>query len=291
MSEITTTRLSASQWKGTIYDFLITFDDMMTLYNKQQAHPDLHINWHQRPTYLQNAISPVKALRDVADRETDRLVLGGPPFTYEQYMEALKSAASRIDEGRVGRSKREINMTQRDHEPVKETESEYDIEYLINKIKRKGFKGRRTLKMNSETWNSLSPEAQEIWDKLEQEMKDKILGSRQTKVNNALTTPTRKVNTVETVDDDEESQDEPEEKATIQVNNVLARAQSEAHPGDPRRMMGSTKSSKKETEKETNGGTKSRLQAMVHRFATYESDSDSEEGEHFDDYWKSQDFR
>ena len=55
-------------------------------------------------------------------------------------------------------------------------------------------------------------------------------------------------------------------------------------------MMGSAKPSKKEAEKETNGGTKSRLQAMVHRFATYESDSDSDEGEDFEDYWKSQDF-
>jgi hypothetical protein len=274
-----------------MYDFLIAFDELMTLYNKQQSHPDLHINWHQRRTYLQNAISPVKSLRDVADRETDRLVMGGTPFTYEQYMEALKSAATRIDEGRVGRSKREINMTHQEHEPVKEEECEPDIEYLINELKRGGFKGKRTLKMNAETWKSLSPEAQEIWDKLEQDMKSKILGSRVTKVNKTLTTPSRKVNIVETVDDDEESQDESEEKPSIQVNNVLARARSEAHPGDPRRMMGSTKPSKKEAEKETDGGTKSRLHAMVHRFATYESDSDSDEGEDFEDYWKSRDFR
>jgi hypothetical protein len=42
-----------------------------------------------RQLYLQNAVSHIKPLRDVNDRETDRLVMGGPGFSYYEYLIAI----------------------------------------------------------------------------------------------------------------------------------------------------------------------------------------------------------
>jgi len=80
-------------------------------------------------------------------------------------------------------------------------------------------------------------------------------------------------------DKDEESDNEEEPK--IQVNNVISKARSEAHPGDPRRVLGSTKS------KESKDDTKTRLEAM-HHCISYDDSKSSEDDDDFDEYWKSQ---
>jgi hypothetical protein len=52
------------------------------MYNSQQRIPELYINDHMRRLYLQNAVSHVKPLRDVNDRKTDWLVMGGRPWLF-----------------------------------------------------------------------------------------------------------------------------------------------------------------------------------------------------------------
>jgi hypothetical protein len=53
-----------------------------------------------RRLHLQNAVSHVKPLRDVNNCETDWLVMGGPGFSYDEYLIAVKLAATNIDEHR-----------------------------------------------------------------------------------------------------------------------------------------------------------------------------------------------
>jgi hypothetical protein len=142
------------------------------MYNSQQRIPELYINDHMRQLYLQNAVSQVKALRDVNDRETDQLVMGCPGFSYDEYLIAVKSAATNIDEHRSTKSTRDINMLMNDP-PNDEAAI---LEYAINKVKRRYRDlGQLAAQMNRETWKSLSPGAQTTWDTLTQEDKAKIL--------------------------------------------------------------------------------------------------------------------
>jgi hypothetical protein len=145
--------------------------------------------------------------------------------------------------------------------------------------------------MNKETWTSLSKETQEIWDKIGKEDKAKLLNygmdraerARKANVHELEDKKEIKVNNHELSEPDaaseEKVEDAPPENPTINVNNVLTGVRSEAHPGDPRRMLGSSKPS-----------TKSSLEAMYHRLGTsYDSeesdssssDEDSETGEDF----------
>jgi hypothetical protein len=104
--------------------------------------------------------------------------------------------------------------------------------------------------MDRNTFQSLSEEGKEVWDKLEPEDKKKILEGARKKVINkkrsanihesevTLTIEndqdTGESNTNDTGEEVETSQDSP----TFDINNAIANARGKAHPGDPRRMMG-----------------------------------------------------
>jgi hypothetical protein len=71
------------------------------------------------------------------------------------------------------------------------------------------------------------------------------------------------------------STDEPE--SDISVNNVLRKVCRDAHPGDPRRVLGSDK--------------KSYLKAMVHRLSRDDSSDDSDDDSAgYNSYWDAPDF-
>ena len=92
-------------------------------------------------------------------------------------------------------------------------------------------------------------------------------------------------------DEDGDTPD-PDEKPSIQANTALTTARKEAHPGDPRRMLGSDKPSQRGTEKGSTSSpdTKTHLEAMIHAY-TVSDDEQSDGSEDFRDYWDDQDFR
>jgi hypothetical protein len=98
--------------------------------------------------------------------------MGGPGFSYDKYLIAVKLAATNIDEHRLTKSTRDINMLM--HDPPNDEAA--ILEYAINKVKRRyRDSGQLAAQMNRETWKSLSPGAQTTWDTLTQEDKAKIL--------------------------------------------------------------------------------------------------------------------
>jgi hypothetical protein len=288
MIEITTTRLDIWKWTKSTYDFIVLFDQLMDMYNSQQRIPELYINDHMRRLYLQNAVSTVKGFREVNDRKTDRLVMGGPGFSYDEYLIAVKLAATNIDEHQSTKSTRDVNMLM-DDPPNEEVAV---LEYAINEVKRRyRDPGQLVAQMNCDTWKSLSPSAQTTWDTLTQEDKAKILdyankrGERRQASADKEPTKNVRINTHEIVPPDEPSSasseeapsstDEPE--SGISVNNVLRKVRRDAHPGDPRRVLGSDK--------------KSYLKAMVHRLSRDDSSDDSDDDSAgYNSYWDAPDF-
>jgi hypothetical protein len=98
--------------------------------------------------------------------------MGGPGFSYDKYLIAVKSAATNIDEHRLTKLTHDINMLMNDP-PNNEAAI---LEYAINKVKRQYWdSGQLAAQMNRKTWKSLSPGAQTTWDTLTQEDKAKIL--------------------------------------------------------------------------------------------------------------------
>ena len=137
--------------------------------------------------------------------------------------------------------------------------------------------------MSRDTWRSLTPDAQKVWDQLDDESKALILSNSQS--NKGRTK--RKVQANMTIqelteeEDEETSSEEPpasneNDGNTIQANNTeaLTNAKNEAHPADPRKMMG-----KKTTVEAKNVNFEQfnvNYKAMEHAVDAYWEESDDE---------------
>lgn len=280
-------------WKGSCLEFIIAFDSMMDEYNKCQGRRELRINPHQKRQYLQNAVSGVRGLQDVLDRECDRITMGEAPFSYEQYLVALKSVATRLDDKRKKEGKRFIGWHDMDHTEdtplidVNISDSER-LELDINEVRRRKSASDFLAQMNRETWNSLAPETQKVWDSLPKEEKIKLLtyskdrhDRRNAKANITDTTPSMDINNHdisgggddEGADSKEDPSSEPDKlevNTTMwKINNAQQQARSEAHPGDLRRMMGSTSPARASIE--------AKLHQCISRPDTVDEDSSSDD--------------
>jgi hypothetical protein len=145
--------------------------------------------------------------------------------------------------------------------------------------------------MNKETWTSLSEEAKKTWDELNKEDKIKILSyaqkreeKRKAKTHQIEEVRETKVNFHGKVTEDTEEEEEQSEETNppIEINNALIDARNDAHIGDPRKVLGSDKSS-----------SKNKIMASVHRLA-FGGNNDEESqssDEDYNEYWDDQDFR
>lgn len=286
LKQIVTARLNIKTWTKPTYEYIVALNQMFELYNKQQSNPSLHINEHMARAYMQNALSGVKMFQEVTERETDRMITGGVPFTYEEYMISIKSTASKMDALRATRSTRDANVmlygepNDDSDDPPPTTRRDINMAelYEIYEAKRRTFRDPSSFAdtMNKETWNSLTKATQEVWDTITKEDKAKILehamkrAERRSQANSHTIEDSKTIsaNVHEVKDDDTEGKDTltEEEKPSISINNVLTGARSEAHAGDPRRVMGSSKPS-----------VRNNLEAMMHRMSTSYDTSDSDE--------------
>ena len=286
LTKIVTAKLNIKTWTKSTYDYIVTLNHSFHLYNSQQGNPAMKINEYQMRAYMQNALSAVRVFREASDREHDRIIEGKPAFTYEEYMICIKSAASRLDSERTSRSSRDVNMA--DHGESYDDESFKRESLDINEAKRQSRPPSSfSASMNKETWNSLEKGTQDIWDTLSKEEKTKILtyakdrSEKRTSANVHSLEDIDQIsaNVHDTKDVEERGEKPPEngENTSIDVHNVLTGIRSEAHPGDPRRVMGSSK---------PKASTKDNLMAMVHRIYSPPQDSDNESvhSEEFPDF-------
>jgi hypothetical protein len=182
---------------------------------------------------LQASISGITMLRAVSDRETDRVIQKGPPFSYEEYLTAVKSSAALYDEQKMGRRvTTHINNTmhhQEEHDPIEAL----DI-HMANQMKR--LPGAS---MNKDTWKTISDDGKVTWDKLSESDKKKILQyATQRADRSKLEAHTHIGEPCTDLDNTSPSDPEPT-PSTMDVmhidthNHVLLQARNEAHPGDP----------------------------------------------------------
>jgi len=291
LTQIINTRLSLKTWNKPTYEFIVKMDNLFELYNRQQRTNEMKINPTMKRHYMENSISEVKAFREINDREQERIIMGQGPFDYNQYMIAIKSTASRLDETYMSKNRRDVNLHLLEDDYDRDDAST-TMEYLINEAKR-SYRSPDQLaaQMNKETWTSLSEEAKKTWDELNKEDKIKILSyaqkqeeKRKAKTHQIEEVRETKVNFHGKVTEDTEEEEEQSEEnnPSIKINNALIDARNDAHIGDPRKVLGSDKSS-----------SKNKIMASVHRLAfggNNDEESQSSDKD-YNEYWDDQDFR
>ena len=233
--EILTNKKFDPRGNQTATMFILEFETMAERYNEQQTDIGMILNGTMKKAMLQSALSSVTILRAVADRETERVVQGGAPFSYEEYLTAVKSSAALYDEGRMGRrsvhtiTSMPDDCTQRDHG-----------EALVFAVNKQARRVPGTI-MNKETWSALSEQGKATWDQLSDQDKRKILTYASKRGEKPRATTNAHVMEVDADDQTYQTDTEDVPDEGLGVNNTnLGRAKSEAHPGDPRRMMGET---------------------------------------------------
>jgi len=244
----------------TAESFITRFDQLVRQYNEREPNPNLKLTSDLCKRELQRALRPDSRLRAVADREADGTYQGGREYTYEEYLQAVRETAMRVELDRRSRGDRvdtrhdrRINVTdssvaESDSTSSHDSPDTVSTEWLLNELRRR-LPGST---MSKETWKSLSKTSQDKWDSIPDKEKKAILedGGRRLERPKAGPTVVHNVDAVTTIP--HETLENPPsscettdpsaaayEPLTIHATSTRPpRAVSEAHPGDPRRMMG-----------------------------------------------------
>ena len=274
LSKIVSTRFDPRNARINAIQFIADFQKKVSVYNEQQPSEALKLNDEIKKTLLQASMSNVSILRAVGEREQDSIIRGSPALTYANYLVLLKSAATLYDEQSSGRRQgnvHDMSAHYTDGYVSDESIAQEIAEFMVNSIQ------RRTpgASMNKETWESLSPEGRETWDKMDSGDKRKVLQyAKQRAEKKTMDANTHEANPPDEPildgDDDKEAPDVTE----TEVNNAVTKARKSSHPGDARRVMGST------------GGTKAKKIGQVNHvdFSTF-SMSQEQIDDAIDDYW------
>ena len=234
--EILTKRRYDPKENLTASVFITEFETMVEHYNEQQADPGMILNDPMKKSLLQASLSTVTMLRAVSDRESDRMVQNGLPFTFDEYLTVVKSSAALYDEQRVGR--RAVHNVALLNPNEEQFLDEINV-HMANQLKR--LPGAS---MNKETWKAISNEGKTTWDKLSEQDKKKILQyAMQRAEKSTVEANTHSMDNPDTSFDAPFTDDQPPTSMDVMRvthDNGVSQARNETHPGDPRRMMGST---------------------------------------------------
>lgn len=247
LEKLTTLVFEAASGRSAL-TFVTSFERMLETYNDQQSDVGMMLPPPMMKAMLQRSVAGVAMLQDVANREQERIAQGGQLFDYFEYLHILKSTATIYDQKRQRRSAHTHALTGWDDDepggPTLETAGSIEeaVDYVINEMR------RRTpgSSMNKETWKSISKDGQGTWDKMSDSDKAKIL--RYATERASLTKDKVESNT-HSIDHGDDADAKTMDMATdeapsrgeddiVAINNAVSKARGQAHPGDPRRMLG-----------------------------------------------------
>ena len=258
ISELVGMRLNGVPRQG--YEaFIIEFNQKMMDYNDVVRFDSQRLSEETMRAYLQRAITDVKELTAITDRENDRISEWGygARFTYAGWLFQIKEKARTLDMERAmardqASRRRSANLHQLIEElAVDDTDDGNTDDLEVNMHRH--IPGSR---MDRATWKGLSPEAQSTWDTLSDEDKAAILAStskRSAKPPGALkkTVAKRAVHFQDSIESPTDDGEETEKESTdLEVHDTSLKEVNEtkakAHPADSRRMLGQQKAPSKD---------------------------------------------
>ena len=253
--KITTIRLDDS-WRSTTTNFIMHFKSLVQEYNRGQFEVANKLTGTTLRPLLEAAVASNRELNDVTTRETERVVQSGQPYTYDEYLVVLTSAATHYDTRQLSR-RRSSNMHEFGHaqpdddttpeEPPEPLESLDPLEYDVYAAASQDPAARIT----QETYAKLSPDTRRMWRQIDEKDRIAILkGGPEAPgktTRTVLTGDTQPDSTLTGSDGASHSPSVPTEAHQTSTSGKLPRvssdSKSQTHPGDPRKML-STKTKK-----------------------------------------------
>ena len=236
LGELTNGQLT-SAWNRSYSEYIHNWIEKAVTYNEicvegaQLA--DIHLK-----TMLQRALHPIPVLRQVVNDEAQMMARGMPQLTYEQYCHLVSSASINHD-GLISRSRSNINtLAAYDGSATGADDVPSDEASLILDINQAFARPR----LPDHIFSTFEPEDRKKWISLTDSARMTIV--------KALDTPNQrtKVRLAEQVPTDDSPQDDgdaPSIQANVSDTSINKdapsqahhEALSEAHPGDPRRVL------------------------------------------------------
>ena len=198
LSYITSVRLGSGEWKGTTEAFIVHWENQVRLYERQVPSSD-HFSDGQKRTMLENAVAPIKELRQVKNNAELLKTRTGDTLTFDDYTNLLLSAATSYD---VAMSKPqsmrrqvyqhdmcdfgmnnlhdedEIGNFVPDHDAygIDTSMSTIQVNMYNRQAKSTSKSDTPRVRMSRDKWFALSEDQRELWDKLDDKSKATILG-------------------------------------------------------------------------------------------------------------------
>ena len=182
LSYITSAHLGNGEWRGTAESFIINWQNQVRLYERQVVARDRFSDTQKR-IMLENAVNPIKELRNVKITADLERAKNGTVITFEQYLTLLTSAATAYDAQFSAKSDKKRLVYAHELLDYEGTDDDmtYDIDAPVSLIQAHVHDGRPStgnrVRMSRERWLQLSNDAKTIWDQLEDKDKAIILGN------------------------------------------------------------------------------------------------------------------
>jgi Reverse transcriptase (RNA-dependent DNA polymerase) len=185
-------KYSPNVWKGTAHSFLLHWEGKLRQYENFSTNRQDKFSDNQKKTFLQNAVGEIAELRQVLITAELDEANGGPAQSYQQYMNLLKTAASRYDRTNVNSKSKDKAIFIKNHSiqeyhedddyDILDDEDEYDLSnILVNVNKRhQPIKGRkqRVNSTNQEKQYQSTWLPKEDWLRIPADIRTKIIEMR-----------------------------------------------------------------------------------------------------------------
>jgi hypothetical protein len=263
LEEITNLRLDSS-WEKSTYEFILYLEQVLEDYNESVRYDSQRLTPDMKRAMVERAVMSNRSLRNIKDRETDRIAQMGDTgrFDYRTFMFLLREAAKTVDTERAQRNRtrrrRSANVhIQEDSDEASDGDNG-DIAQAFQVWLSRQFPGSR---MNKETWTSLDPATQKVWDSIDDKDKAAILSyaekraEKRSQDKSARSANVHEGDHGQESDGEESSEEAPNQELEANVTKGVQEAnetKGKAHPGDIRRVLGGNKKSDKKTRSANN---------------------------------------
>lgn len=266
LEEITNLRLD-SGWEKTTHEFVLYVEQVLEDYNESVRYDSQRLTPDMKRAMVERAVMSNRSLRNVKDRETDRIAQMGDAgrFDYRTFMFLLREAAKTVDTERAQRNRsrrrQRANFHIQDGNEGDGEDSDGEVSDLSQAFQAWMLRQVIGSRMNKETWTSLDPATQKVWDSIDDKDKAAILGYAEKRAERRTQDKSSRSANVHEGDHGQESDDgasDNEEAGTEMQANVTKSVQEvnetkgKAHPGDIRRVLGGNKKGDKKTRSANN---------------------------------------
>jgi hypothetical protein len=223
LEEITNLWLD-SGWEKSTYKFMLYLEQILEDYNESVRYESQQLTPDMKRAMVERAVMSDRSLRNVKDRETDCIAQMGDSgrFDYCTFMFLLREAAKTIDTERAQRNRsrrrQSANFHLQDDNDAEDESSDMEVSDLSQAFQVWMSHQIAGSRMNKETWTSLDPATQKVWDSIDDKDKAAILGYAEKRAEKRAQDKSSRSANVHEGDNGQESDDDTPDAETSGTN-------------------------------------------------------------------------